>query len=139
MKMFCLFLLTVISVSSASAESSALFAECSGDHHGTYVDFYSEGSGVYIETTNDGEEPPVKYIIKEISRYQDIIPVADYQSAIAEALKTSVGIGEYEGMLIVRAESESNRMILNLNKWNGENFVVINDYVEKMECNVLQN
>ncbi len=127
---------TIAISSSAVMADTKTFASCSGDHHGTYVDFLSDlnNENVFIQTSNDGDEPPQKFTITSITNYDVSLDMKDYNSAIKEAIKTSNGDGSYEGMLYVEAESGSDRLLLNLNKYTGENFLVLNKYVEALEC-----
>lgn len=129
--------MTLLSVfASVSQAESNLFAACSGDHHGTYLDFFSDvnNQNVYFETSNDGEDDPVKFNITKMHTYGQKVEVKDYKHAISEAIKTSNGDGEYEGMLYIEAESGQSKILMNINKFTGENFLVFNGYVEALNC-----
>ncbi len=133
---FLILALTFSSFSSALYAETKTFAACSGDHHGTYVDFLSDmnNENVFIQTSNDGDEPPQKFKITNMFNFDVNLDVKDYSSAVKNAIKASNGDGDYDGVLYVEAESGSDRLLLNLNKFTGENFLVLNKYVEALEC-----
>lgn len=135
MKTLMLTLTLSLLCSSAFAESKN-FAKCYGDHHGTYVDFFTDVSGkTYLETSNDGEDLPEQYEITSVSESMVDLDPANYGLAIRQALRSSAKQDGIYGMLMLKAKRGDSTLYFQINKFMGsENFISQDGYVEAMTC-----
>lgn len=126
----------LMSVNVQAAETT--FASCSGDHHGTYIDFKVDSKNqVYLETSNDGEDAPEKYEILAVKTYSNTIPKAGQSWAIRKAIAASIANDDSYKEIIVKSVRKGSTLYVQLNKiLSGENFLSSEGYVEQLICQV---
>ncbi|MES2767539.1 MAG: hypothetical protein V4596_00215 [Bdellovibrionota bacterium] len=137
MKLFFVTTLTLLSFQANAKEIT--IANCSGEHHGTYVDVLTlENGKTVLRTSYDSDEGGQTYSITKAISYGSTIPTTDpnYEAlVIKQAIADSLLGGEHEaGLLIVEAEGGKDKLILNINKYSGKNYLVNNHVVEEMTC-----
>ena len=122
---------------STSAFAGTKFADCTGDHHGTYLEFHKSADGrYYIETSNDSDEPAVRWEVTSVTRNQIAVPAVGKSWAIRQAIKAANAQDGSYGQVIVRAENESSSyFFVQLNKLNtGDSFLSVDGDVEAIVC-----
>lgn len=139
MKLLSVLTITLMSLNAMSEET--VVANCSGEHHGTYVDVLTLQSGeTVLRTSYDSDEGGQTYSITNIKSYGSTIPTDDPNYAarvIKEAIADSLLGSEHEaGLLIVEAKGGNDELILNINKYVGTNYLVNNKVVEAMTCSL---
>lgn len=120
-----------------SAFAGTKFADCTGDHHGTYLEFHQAENGqYYIETSNDSDAPAVRWEITSVTRDQRSVPAVGRSWSIRQAIKAANAQDGSYGQVIVRAENDSNSyFFVQLNKLNtGDSFLSIDGDVEAIVC-----
>ena len=120
---------------SAFADQGKRFAACYGDHHGTYLDFKTDAKGTaYVETSNDGDDAPVKWTILSVEKDASKLQPKAYSWAIRQAIQASAQDGEY-GMVMVKAKRDGKIMYVQLNKYlQSANYLSVEGYVEALTC-----
>jgi hypothetical protein len=111
------------------------FASCAGDHHGTYLEFKNGANGgISIETSNDSDDAPEKWTVLKVTKSLTAVPKSGQSWAIRQAIKAAnASDGSYD-MVMVEAKRGTSTMYVQLNKWNGESFLSVMGFVEKLEC-----
>lgn len=134
-------LFVVFAVFNAQAEE--LLGLCTGDHHGTYLDIVSVEGKVVLKTSTDGEGAPLQYSITEFRNEDRKVAAEDQVKKVSDAIRENVilvngGTSPAEvGQLIVKAKRGRKTLLLNINKSNGQNFLVQDGtYVEEIVCRV---
>ncbi len=136
-----LFLTIAITLGSFNAMAREAFVECSGYHHGTYVDFQVSQQGVLkMALYGDGEEPAKMVHVSNVQKsFTENIAEENYESTILEAVKAS-SAPDNEGfgmnIVLVKGSNDTTDVTVNLNGRNGDNFLVVNGYVEPLTCSV---
>ncbi len=130
------FLILALALSSSFAFAAEPFASCAGDHHGTYVEFKNGSDGkVYIETSNDSDEPAEVWQIVKVNKGATLVPKVGESWAIRQAIKASNAQDASYDMVMVEAKREDMTMYVQINKWlNSENFLSVMGYVEALQC-----
>ncbi len=114
------------------------FASCSGDHHGTYLEFKKGSDGkFFVETSNDSDEPALRYDFTSIKKNGVLLAPSAYSWAIRQAIRGPTNPEGY-GMLVIKATSaQGDQMVINLNKYtNDSHILMVNDYMEVLACPV---
>ncbi|MBI3505140.1 MAG: hypothetical protein HY059_09880 [Proteobacteria bacterium] len=113
------------------------FAHCFGDHHGTDLAFVRENGEVYVETSNDSGEPAVPYRIHRLTKAYAATDPSTYASAIGDAIRAQ-GSGSMGASTVFLQASAAggSQLFVELNKWNGKSFVVVDGHAEELTCPV---
>jgi hypothetical protein len=125
----------------AFATQSTNFASCFGHHHGSSLDLWSVSGSlsnevvqVNIGVSNDSGEAPVFYQVNEVEKDGQPLQVKAYSWAIRQAIKARAK-GEYYGFIKVTAHNAQGKTLyLNINSFMGLDAIVIDGYVEPLEC-----
>jgi hypothetical protein len=129
-------ILSLVLTSSFASAANEPFASCAGDHHGTYVEFKNGADGkVFIETSNDSDEPAEAWQIVKVTKSVTVVPKVGESWAIRQAIKAAnAQDGSYD-MVMVEAKRGDVTLYVQLNKWlNSENYLSVAGYVEELQC-----
>ena len=134
--------LYAVHVGAALATPEIQFAQCYGDHHGSYLDFVAEEENGIVEAvtilvSGDGEEVPVKkYRIESVTKDGAVLQPKAYSWAIRQAIKAEAA-GNWYGFIFIKAKSPSGSiMSVNLQKYTGSlrHALAIDGYIEELTC-----
>lgn len=133
MKTIALAVLAVLTFSSARA---ATIASCSSvEHHGNYIEIKDDNKKISVLLSNDGEDTEVPAKISSVSKSGKALKDAGAISwAIRQAMKGAAE-ADMSGVVALKGTYKKENILINLNTYSGQHFLVIGDYVEEMKCN----
>lgn len=133
-----------VAPSFAFATESTNFANCYGDHHGSYLDLFSivgtvtnDIVQVNIARTDDAGLEPEIFQVVEVTKNGAPLQVKAYSWAIRQAIH-AVNNNEFYGFVKVKAVNVDNGELLymNVNKFGGSDAMSIDGYIESLTCSV---
>lgn len=135
-------ILTMNSVTWASLPKAheVWLAGCYGDHHGSSLDFRTttqpDGQvDLWIEVSTDSGISRPAYKVWKFDKDAVAVPTGLWGETLLEAIEMNEDKSAYTEFVFIKAtDPAGSEMILNLNKWNGQNFLVIDGYVEPLTC-----
>lgn len=128
-------LIATLALSFSAFASAAPFATCDANmHHGSMVDF-SIKNGKLSLVTNDNSDEAVSWSNITVDSGKGIIKnVEGARWAIQKVIK-EMNSGEMTGNLIViKAKTAKSSLLMNINAYSNEAFLIIDDYVQSMKC-----
>ncbi|MES2527814.1 MAG: hypothetical protein V4598_12040 [Bdellovibrionota bacterium] len=131
MKMF----IAIALLATSFASQAAQIASCSSvEHHGHYVEIKDDNKKITVLLSNDGEvvEESVKVasITKNGMALKDA-PAASW--AIRQGIKGSAEVDQ-SGVIAIKGSIKKDSVLININTYSGQNFLVRGDYVEQLNC-----
>ncbi len=117
------------------ASQAAQIASCSSvEHHGHYVEIKDDNKKITINISNDGDEGEIPMKVTSITKSGVALKEAPAASwAIRQAIKGSAEVDQ-SGVIAIKGVSKKENVLINFNTYSGQNFLVIGDYVEQLNC-----
>ncbi len=128
-------LIATLALSFSALASAAPFATCDAVmHHGSMVDFSIE-KGVMKIVTNDNSDQAVNWQSVSVDSGKGIIKnVEGARWAIQSAIKDMNSEDMSGNLLIVKAKTSKGSLLININGYSKEAFLVMDDYVQSIKC-----
>ncbi len=117
------------------ASQAAQIASCASvEHHGHYVEIKDDNKKITVLISNDGEVE--EQLVKVSSITKRDLPLKDAPAAswaIRQAIKGSAEVDQ-TGVITIKGKMKKDNILINLNTYSGQNFLVRGDYVEQLNC-----
>ena len=117
------------------ASNAAQIASCASvEHHGHYVEIKDDNKKITVLVSNDGES--VDQVVKVASIKKSGVALKDAPAAswaIRQAIKGSAEVDQ-SGVIVIKGSMKNDSVLINLNTYSGQNFLVRGDYVEQLNC-----
>ncbi len=128
-------LIAIALIATSFASQAAQIASCSSvEHHGHYVEIKDDNKKITVLVSNDGEEIEVPVKVTSITKSSVALKDAPSASwAIRQAIKGSAEVDQ-SGVIAIKGTKKKENVLINLNTYSGQNFLVIGDYVEQLNC-----
>ena len=128
--------LVVLASLSFSVAHAATIASCASvEHHGHYVEIKDDNNKITALISNDGEVVEQPVIISSISKNSIALKSPAASSwAIRQAIKGSAEVDQ-SGVVAIKGKLKKDSILININTYSGQHFLMRGDYVEEMKCN----
>lgn len=128
-------LIATLALSFSAMASAAPFATCDAVmHHGSMVDFSIE-KGVMKIITSDNSDEVVDWKNITVDSGKGIIKnVEGARWAIQKAIKDLNSEDMGGDLLVIKAKTAKSSLLININNYSKEAFLVMGDYVQSVKC-----